>query len=585
MLLYWMGKETEVQDPKMKNLWVKKDGAASEDIDRLRDELNGVHSLLCSILLSRGVKNRADAELYFRPKLEDLHDPFLMADMKKAVDRIESALEKNQGIMVLGDYDVDGTTSAAMVYLFLRSRTSKVFYYIPDRYSEGYGISIQSIDTALKEDCSLMICLDCGIKATDKVAYANQGGLDMIICDHHRPGDDLPEALAVLDPKRQDCDYPFKELSGCGVGFKLIQAVLKSSGSSMDEAFRYLDLLAISIAADIVPITGENRTLAFYGLQKVNSDPLPGIRALKESTNFKSPFRTSDLVFKLAPRINAAGRMASGRKAVEIMVEADIEKGRELAGVVGGYNEERGETDKRITDEAMEQAVSDSGFSQRKTSVFYGPHWHKGVIGIVASRMIEQFYRPTVVFCGEGEVLSGSARSVRHFDIYKALEECGDLLIQFGGHKYAAGMTIKRDMIQSFREKFEKVVSDSIGPESLQAIIEIDGDLDIADIRRDFFKVLKRFAPFGPGNMNPVFKSDEAVVTYVNRVGKEGEHLKLQLSSPSDPLKALPAIAFGLGHLAGELVQGQLLSVVYTIEENTWNGNSEIQLNIKDIRV
>jgi len=568
-----------------KKQWLVKTASEPEEIEKLKTELNGIHPVLCDILLQRGINSKAKAELFFRPTLDEINDPWLMQDMDLAVDRVLKAADSNQKVLVLGDYDVDGTTSAAMMYLFLKSINIECDYYIPDRYKEGYGISIDSIDHAVKLDFSLMICLDCGIKAIDKVDYANQKKLDIIICDHHMPGTDIPKAVAVLDPKRPECKYPFKELSGCGVGYKLIQAISDRMKIPTEKAHQFLDLLATSIAADMVPILDENRVFTMYGLHKVNSNPSIGIRALKESTTFNKDYKASDLVFKIAPKINAAGRMSSGRKAVEILVSQNIDQAKELASRVNSYNLERREVDSKMTEEALSILVSDPNFQTKKSTVLFDPSWHKGVIGIVASRMIENYYRPTIIFSGDGEVLSGSARSVRNFSVYNAIEACEDLLIQYGGHKYAAGMTMKKENYEAFCEKFEEVVSSTILPESLQPSIDIDCDLKINEIDRSFYKVLRRFGPFGPGNMSPVFQSKNILATKIMQIGKEKNHLKLSLFDPEFERHVIGAIAFGLGDLADDIVEGVPIDVAYNIEENAWNGRSELQLNIKDINL
>ncbi|HAW51753.1 MAG TPA: single-stranded-DNA-specific exonuclease RecJ, partial [Flavobacteriales bacterium] len=427
-------------DTSSEKQWLINTQSNPEKIKNLQEELNGVHPVLCEVLLQRGIDSKEKAELFFRPKLDHLYDPWSMLDMDRAVERVLEARNSCQKIMVLGDYDVDGTTSAAMMYLFLKSIDVSCDYYIPDRYNEGYGISIDSIDHAVSEEFSLMICLDCGIKAIEKVDYAGEKGLDIIICDHHTPGPEVPKAIAVLDPKRTGCTYPFKDLSGCGVGFKLIQAILDRLDLPAENAHVYLDLLATSIAADMVPIVDENRVLTMYGLHRINSNPSIGIQAMKDSTSFNKEYKTSDLVFKIAPRINAAGRMSSGRKAVEILVSENLDQAVELANRVNLYNLERRETDSKMTEEALSALELDDDFRSKKSTVLFDPSWHKGVIGIVASRMIENYYRPTIIFSGDGDVLSGSARSVRNFSVYDAIEECKDLLIQYGGHKYAAGM-------------------------------------------------------------------------------------------------------------------------------------------------
>ena len=558
----------------------------SETIHKLAGELN-IHPILAQLLVQRGVNTFDEAKHFFRPSLSDLHDPFLMKDMDKAVERISNAILNKEKILVYGDYDVDGTTAVSLVYTFLHNQYVNVEYYIPDRYKEGYGISIQGIDYAKENGCNLIIALDCGIKSIDKIEYANKLGVDFIICDHHRPGSELPNAVAVLDPKRTDCEYPYKELSGCGVGFKLIQAIAQQKGIPFEDLTQYLDLVAVSIAADIVPITGENRILAFYGLKLLNENPRPGFKAILELSNFKKDEITvNDVVFLIAPRINAAGRIESGKSAVELLVS----KNDNVAGLLGdGINEhnlKRKDLDASITEHALQLIEESEDHQYRKSTVLYNSAWHKGVIGIVASRLTEKYYRPTIVLTksnDENNMVSGSARSVKDFDVYNAIESCSDLLEQFGGHMYAAGLTMKEENVQEFIERFEEVVSSTIEDRMLVREVEIDAELNLNDINQKFFNILKQFAPFGPGNMSPIFKSSNL---RDNGRGKVvgNNHLKLTLVQHEDYQSTFDGIAFQLGHHHPQVEQQDAFEVVYHIEENNFNNRTTLQLNIKDLK-
>jgi len=541
----------------------------------------GVEKPIASLLAQRGIKNFEQAKKFFRPSLEDLHDPFLMKDMNKAVERIERAVAAGENIMVYGDYDVDGTTSVALVSSYLRSFYPNVATYIPDRYDEGYGISFQGIDFAADNEISLIIALDCGIKAIDKVAYASEKKIDFVICDHHRPGTEIPDAVAVLDPKREDCSYPYDELCGCGVGFKLLQALESRKGGGIHNLLPYLDLVATAIGADIVPMTGENRILAFHGLERINSAPRPGFLAIIEQVK-KEVLSITDVVFMIAPRINAAGRMKHGLHAVNLLTEEDLETARFFASEIETYNSERKSADKLITEEALEQIVAASE-QERYTTVVFKEDWHKGVIGIVASRLTETYYRPTLVFTRSGKKLAASARSVTGFDVYDALECCSDHIEQFGGHKYAAGLTLQEAEYENFKRKFEEVVSRSIDKRLLIPELSIDAEMQLAEITPRFHRILKQFAPFGPGNPSPLFMSREVNDTgYVKCVGSDSKHLKCRLKQDPAPV-SFDAIGFSLGSKCELLTNRKKVNVTFCIEENEWNGNVSVQLNLKDV--
>ncbi len=561
--------------------WILKEKPDSKKTKELSESL-GIEPVLSSILVQRGIDNFDKAKLFFRPSLEDLHDPFLMKDMEKAVDRIHLAMAENQNILIYGDYDVDGTTAVSLVYDYLRTRYHRIATYIPDRYTEGYGVSFAGIDFAEDNDVNLIIALDCGIKALDKVAYATKKGIDFIICDHHRPGDSLPEAVAVLDPKRNDCFYPYDELCGCGIGFKLIQALGQVNGQSIDDLIPYLDLVITAIAADIVPLTGENRTLSFFGLKVINQNPRPGIAALVHQVK-KESLDITDVVFIIAPRINAAGRMKHGSFAVELLIEENFEKAIEYALAINAYNAERKEIDQLITKEAFVQ-IEENNEQNAFSTVVYKDSWHKGVIGIVASRLIEHYYRPTLVFTRSGDKLAASARSVKGFDVYNALDQCSDLIEQFGGHKYAAGLTLDPKNYPKFKERFENVVRQTIPKESMERQIQIDAEIYLSDINAKFYRILKQFGPFGPQNMKPVFIcSGLRDNGYGRRIGENEDHLKLNIISGADQ-KTYNAIGFGLGHKHELIRNGNSFKAAFTIEENHWNGTTSLQLNIKDLQ-
>ena len=560
--------------------WTLKPKPSSDKVLELSNELQ-VEKNLASLLVQRGIDNFEQAKAFFRPKLSELHDPFLMQDMQKAVDRIEKAIANEENILIFGDYDVDGTTAVSLVASYLKSYYIHIATYIPDRYAEGYGISFLGIDFAEDNDFSLIIALDCGIKAIDKVEYATKKGIDFIICDHHRPGDDLPKAIAVLDPKRKDCTYPYDELCGCGVGFKLVQALASNRNQTINHLKGYLDLVATAIAADIVPITGENRVLAYYGLEQINSHPRNGIKAIIQQLK-KDVLTITDVVFIIAPRINAAGRMKHGNYAVELLMAANFDDAKTMAAEIEVFNNNRRDLDKLITQEGLQQILENSE-EKNFTTVVYQKDWHKGVIGIVASRLTETYYRPTLVFTKSGDKLAASARSVRGFDVYNALDACSEFIEQFGGHKYAAGLTLLEDNYIDFKLKFEQVVQDSIPEALLQPEIKIDAEIDFSDITPKFFRILKQFGPFGPQNMKPIFLAKNIKdAGYSKKVGAEGDHLKLNMIDENG-IK-LNGIGFNLGKRHTEISKGNTFSIVYCIDENHWNGNTTLQLNVKDIK-
>ncbi len=552
---------------------------------KIADELS-ISPILAQLLLQRDIHTFEDARDFFRPDLLNLHDPFLMADMQLAVNRLTRAMQQNEKILIYGDYDVDGTTSVALVYKFLIQFYANIDFYIPDRYNEGYGISIQGIEFAAENDFKLVIALDCGIKAVEKVKFALDRGVDFVICDHHTPDAELPPAVAVLDPKRDDCNYPYKHLSGCGVGFKLMQAFAMTNNIDFSQLTQLLDLVALSIASDIVPITGENRILAYYGLKQINSNPSVGIKGMIEVCGLADKeISISDIVFKIGPRINASGRMKLASEAVELLVSSNPAFVKTKSGTINEYNNDRKDLDKTITDEAIALIVSDVRYETRRSIVVHKPDWHKGVIGIVASRLSEEYYKPCIVLTNSNGLASGSARSVPGFDIYKAIDSCRDLLENFGGHMYAAGLSLKEENIPAFTERFEQFVFENILPEQTYPQIEVDAILEFKDITPKFFRVLKQFGPFGPGNMKPVFVSKKVFDYGTSRlVGKEQEHLKLELVDSSSE-NVMNGIAFRMHEYNDHLKALNPLDICYTIEENTFNGNTNIQLMIKDIKI
>lgn len=560
--------------------WTLKPKPQTEKAEALKQALQ-VDDFVATLLVQRGIENYQDARKFFRPSLKDLHNPFLMKDMDKAVQRIEQALQNGENILVYGDYDVDGTTSVALMASYLKTRTSCVATYIPDRYAEGYGVSLMGIDFAHDNGFTLIIALDCGIKAIDKIEYANKKGIDFIICDHHRPGDQIPNAVAVLDPKRPDCDYPYKELCGCGVGFKLIQALASNQGQTPEDLTEYLDLLATAIGADIVPVTGENRTLAYFGLQVINKNPRPGFKAIIQQTK-KEELSITDVVFIIAPRINAAGRMKHGNHAVTLLMEQDYNEAIKFAIDIETFNNDRKEADQLITQEALLQIEAD-GEQKRLTTVVYNESWHKGVIGIVASRLTDTYYRPTIVFTKSGDKLAASARSVSGFDVYNAIDACSEYIEQFGGHKYAAGLTIKEGNYEAFKQAFEDTVSNTIDRNLLTPEIKIDAQISLAEITPKFYRILKQFAPFGPGNMIPVFMTTHLRDTgYGKCVGEEDKHLRITVTQSNAP--NIVGIGFNIGEKYHVIQDKKLFSAVYSIDENHWNGNVSLQLKLRDLK-
>ena len=560
--------------------WTIKTKPSEDKIKHLAQALN-VEDFVATLLIQRGIENFEDAKNFFRPSLEHLHDPFLMKDMDKAVSRIELAIENQENILVFGDYDVDGTTAVSLVSSYLKSHYPNIATYIPDRYAEGYGISFKGIDFADDNGFSLIIALDCGIKSIDHIAYAKEKNIDFIICDHHRPGEFLPDAVAVLDPKREDCTYPYDELCGCGVGFKLIQALGTNRNETIEDLVPYLDLVATAIAADIVPITGENRVLAYFGLQVINSDPRPGIKALVHQVK-KKTLDITDVVFIISPRINAAGRIKHGNHAVELLTEFNFEQAQQFASEIEQYNSDRKDLDKQITKEAFQQIIENQE-QDRFSTVVFQEDWHKGVIGIVASRLIETYYRPTLVFTKSGDKYAASARSVKGFDVYNALDACAEHLEQFGGHMYAAGMTLKAENYSTFKEAFEKQVEETILPEMRTPEIEVDAEIYFSDITPKLVRILKQFEPFGPLNMTPVFMTKDAKDTgYAKTLGSEDEHLRLFVKQNNSD--GIAAIGFGLGKKIDLVKNQKPFQLAYSLSENEWNGTVSTQLMLKDIR-
>lgn len=583
----------------------------------------GASDVFATLLAERGVTNRDEALAFFNPRLSNLHDPFLMKDMDKVVARVRKAIANNENILVYGDYDTDGTTAVALVYSFLEKRYGNIDFYIPDRYKEGYGISVEGIDYASEHGVKLVIALDCGIRANDQIAYANGKNIDIIVADHHLPGDELPDAFAIVDPKRNDCPYPCKELSGCGIGFKIVEAFLESeykvrmcdkitdtadtrylSYRKLEkELWEYLDLAVVSIASDIVPIVGENRIIAHFGLCKINTSPRPGIEAIllygnikraenqrDKRTYFSKEINISDLVFLVGPRINAAGRIKDARDSVRLLLCTDPGEAQNIAKDINDYNKQRKELDRQVTDEAKARIGGDPVLQDKKTIVLFDKSWHKGVIGIVASRLVEEYYKPTIIFTLSGDLYTGSARSVKDFDMYSAIDQCSDLLEHFGGHKYAAGVALRPENFDKFVERFEEIVAATIPQNQTVPEIEIDAVIDFHDdVDNDpkFMNTLKKFAPFGPGNMLPIFRTDNLVDTgYAREVGNDNpKHLKFEVTQINKTSKQYPAIGFSLGEYAEQIRNGAHFSICYHIEENFWQGKTETQLNVKDLLI
>lgn len=548
------------------------------------EKLIQVDRIIASLLQLRGFTEFEEIRDFFRPDYSHLHDPFLMEGMEIAIERISNAVSSNEKILIYGDYDVDGTTAVSLVYSFFKTHTPQIEFYIPDRYAEGYGISYKGIDYAAENNFSLVIALDCGIKATDKIKYANEKNVDFIICDHHLPGDQLPDALAVLDPKKKTCGYPYKELSGAGIGFKLIQAYSIKHQLPIENCYQYLDLVVTSIAADIVPITGENRVLAYYGLEKINTNPCPGIKAIMNVNQMKKEVNINNLVFVLGPRINAAGRIKHGSAAVELLTCEDDQLSEELAKDINDTNSQRKDLDLGTTNEAIEMMETDPMTSFRKSTVLFNPGWHKGVVGIVASRLIERYYKPTIVLTQSDSQVTGSARSVKDYDVYQAIEQCHDLLDQFGGHKYAAGLTMKPENVEAFKIKFEEIVSSSITASQLVPQIDVDLIIELHEINPKLVRILNQFAPHGPQNLTPLFCSKEVYDTgWAKIVGNN--HLRLEVYQKSNPNLRFSAIGFDKGDFINFLKDGKPVDIVYKIQENEYNGNIFIQLIIEDIKL
>ena len=575
--------------------WTIREQGNPAAVRQLSQEL-GIDQVLSNLLVQRGIDTFEKAREFFRPDLSMLHDPYLMKDMDKAVERLHNAVTGNEKILIYGDYDVDGTTAVSLVYSFLREYTclrekpSRIEYYIPDRYDEGYGLSYRGIDCAKDHGATLIITLDCGIKAVEKVKYAKTFGIDVIICDHHLPDAELPPAVAVLDPKREDCNYPFDDLSGCGVGFKLVQAYSQKLGLPFEKIQTLLDLLVVSIASDLVSVTGENRVLAYYGLKQLNENPRKGLKSIiKLSGLEKHAITIDEIVFKIGPRINAAGRMESGRTAVDMLTARDDDEALEIGEAINAHNNDRKKIDREITEEALEMVQSIPDFDKKKSTIVYNPSWHKGVVGIVASRLVEAYYRPTIVLTKSNGFITGSARSVTGFDLYEAIESCSDLLENFGGHTYAAGLTIREENFEEFCTRFETYVAEKIAAVQLTPIINIDSYLDFKQITPKFFRLLKSFQPFGPGNQSPVFITENV---YDNGNGRkvgaadsgELKHLRLELIQEDEPYRHISAIAFNLSDHFEHMQGGNPVDICYSIAENYYRGIANIQLRVKDIK-
>ena len=565
--------------------WILKDPADPEKVGRLSAEL-GIDRVLAELLVKRGVETFEQARSFFRPSLDDLHDPFLMKDMDKAVKRLRTAITTEEGILVYGDYDVDGTTAVALVYSFLRRYSTNVDFYSPDRYEDGYGLSYRGIDWSKEHGFSLIITLDCGIKANEKVDYAASLGLDVIICDHHLPESTIPAAVAVLDPKREDDNYPFDDLSGCGVGFKLVQAYSREYDIPFETLIPLLDLLVVSISADLVSMTGENRVLAHFGLRQLNENPRKGLQAIATLSKLEpGHLSIDDIVFKIGPRINAAGRMESGRLAVELLTSSDEHSAAVVGEKINDNNNERKSIDREITQEALEMVQSGAALSSSAATIVYNPNWNKGVVGIVASRLVEAFYKPTIVLTKSNDFITGSARSVAGFDLYEAIDSCADLMENFGGHVYAAGLTLREENLPEFVRRIEEFISTRITQEMLTPFTEIDARLEFSQITPKFFRLLKQFQPFGPGNTNPVFQTENVYDGGKGRkVGADGVHMKLDLIDEKQPFHQIPAIAFNMSEYFDYIKAGNPFDICYSIVENYYRGNSTLQLRIKDIR-
>ena len=573
----------------METRWIIAKDVDKQLVKSLSESL-GIDEILAILLVQRGITNFDEAKNFFRPSLAQLHDPFLMKDMDKAVDRLQKAMSDGEKILIYGDYDVDGTTAVALIYTYLKNfvNKKKIEFYIPDRYEEGYGISYKGIDYAADNGFGLVIVLDCGIKAVEKIEYANQRGVDFIICDHHRPDDIIPNAVAVLDSKRPDCEYPYKELSGCGVGFKLITALSMRLGRPIEEVYELLDYVAVSIAADIVPITGENRVLAYFGLIQLNKNPRPGIAAVLRQAEQKNALERdltiSDLVFLIGPRINAAGRLEKASDSVRLLLATNKDHAEKLAASINDLNSKRREFDNAITEEALQMIDADEKMRNAMSTVIFNENWHKGVIGIVASRLTDSYYRPTIVLTRSGNLITGSARSIKNFDIYDAIDSCSDLLEHFGGHKYAAGLSLKPENLEKFSERFEKYVSEHLEENDLTPELNVDIEMDFTNITPKFVRILKQFAPFGPGNLSPVFLTKNVVDAGFSRAVGNRKHLKLSVMQQGNTDFVFSGIAFQKGDLYERIHDKEPFTMCYYIEENYWQGKTTLQLNVKDIK-
>ncbi len=568
----------------MKKRWVVNTPPEWEKIETLSKQLNCSH-VIANLLIQRGIETAGEAHAFFNPTLNMLHDPFLMKDMDKAVARLEKAIQTEEKIMIYGDYDVDGTTAVALLYKYLKNKCEKPEYYIPDRYTEGYGVSIRAIDYAAQHGITLMIVTDCGVKAVEKVRYAQTKGVDVIICDHHTPGEQLPEAVAVLDPQRSDCNYPYRWLSGCGVSFKLAQAYSLKHDLPMSELYSLLDLICVSIASDIVPITGENRILAHYGLQQLNERPSLGLNTILKFSGINKPLTINDIVFRIGPKINAAGRVESGNKSVELLIADDAQKAMEVAESINNFNDQRKKLDHNITEEALEYIGQAQYDQSQKATVLFNPNWHKGVIGIVASRLTEYYYRPTVILTESNGLATGSARSVEGFDLYYAISQCSEYLENYGGHKYAAGLTLKLENIEPFRKRFQQIVSETITDEMLIPQINIDAQIKLGDITPELYNMIQKFAPFGPNNNIPVFMT-ENVTNFIGskQVGRNNEHLKLVVVDDTRICNDRSGIAFSMGDYFNRISKGEYFDICYTLQENVFMGKIDIQMMIRDIK-
>ncbi len=564
--------------------WIVKEQGNPAAVRALSAEL-GIDQVLANLLVQRNITTADRAREFFKPDLSKLHDPFLMKDMDKAVERLGKAISSEEKVLIYGDYDVDGTTAVALMYTFIRNFNPNVEYYIPDRYDEGYGISYKGIDWGHENGYTLIVALDCGIKAVEKIAYARSLGMDMIICDHHLPDEELPPAVAILDPKRPDCNYPFDDLSGCGVGFKLIQAYAMRKSIPFAWVESFLDLVAVSIAADLVSMTGENRILAYYGLEKLNESPRKGLQSIIKLSGLENhKITVDDIVFKIGPRINAAGRMESGRTAVHLLVSRNDEEAQNIGKIIDLHNKERKSVDKQITKAAIDSVMHDRDFRNRKSTVVFDPKWNKGVVAIVASRLVEAFYRPTIVLTESNGLITGSARSIAGFDLYEAIKECSEYLENYGGHMYAAGLTLKKENFKPFEEKFEKVVAEKITEDILTPVVQIDTYLDFKQITPKFFRILKQFQPFGPGNQSPVFITENVYDNGNGRlVGSGNGHMKLELIQEDEPYRYISAIAFNRAEHFEHLHAGNPVDICYSIAENYYRGIANIQLRVKDI--